>query len=242
MKLLTTLILMTLSTFAFADVSVNDTNKTDFIYVSKKVHDQLEAQYNGMIYSVNSNLYSKPLDEESVRFESTQVIYNNVKCKSREGLEEIEWCELKRNELVKKLTNDVMKSDLYQMSVRLDTRKSILKPEFKFASLYNFIHILAAITIICIYIAFEPRFKRWQKWGEIDSLPLAKMMIPDVLGFLTATGVMLYYYNTILSNLDKITSMGSFFRVIYGNPFTGSISLILTFGLVYLIFNNKISK
>lgn len=242
MKLLTTLILLTVSTIAFADVSVNDTNKTDFIYVSKKVHDELDAQYTGMIHSVNSNLYSKPLDKESVRFESTQVIYNNVNCKSRKGLEEIEWCELKRNELVEKLTADVIKSDLYQMAVRLDTRKSIFKPEFKLASLYNFIHILAAITIICIYIAFKPRFERWHKWGEIDNLPLAKMMIPDVLGFLTATGVMLYYYNTILSNLDKITSMGSFFRVIYGNPFTALISLLLTFLLVYLVVNNEKSK
>lgn len=232
---------MTVSTIAFADVSVNDTNKTDFIYVSKKVHDELDAQYKGMIHSVNSNLYSKPLDEESVKFESTQVIYNNVSC-ARESLEEKEWCELKRNELVEKLTTDVMESDLYQMAVRLDIRKSIFKPELKFASLYNFIHILAAITIICIYIAFEPRFERWHKWGEIDNLPLAKMMITDVLGFLTATGVMLYYYNTILSNLDKITSLGSFFRVIYGNPFTASISLLLTFLLVYLVVNNEKSK
>ena len=130
MKLLTTLIMMTVSTFAFADVSVNDTNKTDFIYVSKKVHDELDAQYKGMIHSVNSNLYSKPLDEKSVKFESTQVIYNNVSC-ARESLEEKEWCESKRNELVNTLTTDVMKSDLYQILLQFDARNSLFPNKTK---------------------------------------------------------------------------------------------------------------
>lgn len=232
MKLLTTLILMTVSTIAFADVSVNDTNKTDFIYVSKKVHDELDAQYKGMIHSVNSNLYSKPLDEESVKFESTQVIYNNVNCKNREGLEEIEWCELKRNELVEKLTADVMKSDLYQIAVQFDARSSLFPKKTKvsqaeqimqqntkdkISTILNYLIIaMFAITGIIMQFQFNNKINDYNLHNPKEKISAITVIIchaKQLLGFIIAGGLLLagcyffFYTDIVLSFMRDYPSV-----------------------------------
>jgi ABC-type Fe3+-siderophore transport system permease subunit len=240
MKLLTTLILMTLSTIAFADVSVNDTNKTDFIYVSKKVHDELDAQYKGMIHSVNSNLYSKSLDEQSVKYESIKVVYENVNC-DREGLEEIEWCELKRNELVEKLTADVMKSDLYQISLQFDARNPLFPKKTKMSqadqimqqntqdkinTILNYLMIaMFAITGIIMQFKFNNKINDYNLQNPDEKISALTVIIchaKQLIGFMIATGLLLagcyfiFYTNIVLSFMMDYPSVSLLLLAIAG--------------------------
>lgn len=110
MKLLITLTLMALSSIAIADVTPTFTNKTDLIYVSKKTHDELNKQYNTMIDDVNSQItIYGVMSKDYIKLVSASVIYKNEEC-VRESIEEKEWCELKRNQLIDVLTSSVMES------------------------------------------------------------------------------------------------------------------------------------
>ena len=112
----------------------------------------------------------------------------------------------------------------------------------EYFSIETLVTILGATSIVYIFEVWIIRIKRYADWNEISELQFAKMVIPDFVGVLAATMYSLYFFNTILVNEDKITSMASLLRVLYGDPVIGSVSLIIAIGSLIYYMRNQLKQ
>lgn len=109
MKTLITLILMTVSTIAFAEPVFS--NPTSFSIVSEAQAVELNAEYTALIGKVNANLEANHsgYTEEEIRTASSAVAKSINDCKSGTFVEILD-CKRTIGDLTDTLTTDVIKS------------------------------------------------------------------------------------------------------------------------------------
>ena len=132
MKILTSLILMTVSTFAFAGNNQNQAPiYNSHFLISDEQHNELEAKYQDLIHEVNASLTGPKIHHSVVLEATTQsVVYRYMPCnKGTTGENAV--CVKARKEFTTALVYDVFKSSeydkLYWASIEEDNKDSEIK-------------------------------------------------------------------------------------------------------------------
>ncbi len=113
-----TFILAALLAFTFTstitDVKEPVKNESSYVYVSKQVHDEQQASFNGMLNELETTLATtQVLNTSQVKAHTRAVSTKHMPCETAD-VEEANWCKENRNELTRRLYASVTAGDFYR--------------------------------------------------------------------------------------------------------------------------------